>query len=151
PAEHVVVTGADLLTDWRREDDKQQVFSTPWPRQSIAWSSGRTHPSDDYHRLIGRCEQVFAEHYLLRQVLNRTALSRGTFFVDLEGQRLYIWTADNADLMSKRRVRVEAAVRQTIWHNKGAYVHLRGLRFRYAATPAQRGAVTINGDHNELA
>ncbi len=29
-----------------------------------------THPDDAYHRLIGRCEQVAIDGYLLRQVLD---------------------------------------------------------------------------------
>ena len=150
PAEHVVVTGADLITDWRREDDAQQIYSTPWPHQFIGWSRTHAHPDDDRHLLIGRCEQVFAEHYLLRQVLARAQLSRGTFFADLDGQRLYVWTADNADL-SKHKARIEASVRQVIWQNNGAYIQVRGLRFRYAACMAQQGAVQIKGDHNVMA
>ena len=150
PAERVIVTGADLLREWRREDEKQQVFSTPWPHRFIGWNRTNAHPGDDYHLLIGRCEQVFTEHYALRQVLSRDKLSRGTFFADLEGQRLYVWTADNADL-GKGAARVEASVRQCIWQNKGSHIRVRGLRFRYAANMAQRGAVLINGDHNELA
>ena len=149
PAEHVVITGADLLTDWRREDPTQQVFSTPWAHRFVGWNRTNAHPGDDYHLLIGRCEQVFAEHYLMRQVLKREQLSRGTFFADMEGKRLYVWMADNADL-SKRDSRIEASVRQTIWDSRGAYIHLRGLRFRYAADMAQRGAVQISGHHNVL-
>jgi len=26
--EHVVVSGADLLADWRREDEQQQIYNT---------------------------------------------------------------------------------------------------------------------------
>ncbi len=149
PAEHVVVTGADLLTDWKREDPTQQICSTPWPHRFITWNPTNTHPADDYHLLIGRCEQVFAGHYLLRQVLGRDKLGRGTFFADLEGKRLYVWTANNADL-SKHAPPIEASVRQTIWQNRGSHIQLRGLRFRYAASMAQHGAVQISGANNVL-
>jgi hypothetical protein len=149
PAEQVVVTGADLLTDWQREDEKQRVFSTAWPHRFVGWNPSNAHPPDDYHLLIGRCEQVFAEHYPLRQVLGRDKLSRGTFFADLDAKRLYVWTANNADL-AKRQTRVEASVRDTIWRNKGANIHLRGIRFRYAANMAQRGAVIIAGQNNTV-
>jgi len=145
PGERVVVTGADVLADWRREDDKQQVFSTPWPHRFIGWNAAGAHPDDDFHLMIGRCEQVFAEHYPLRQILGKDKLSRGTFFADIEGKRLYVWTADNADL-SKGGARIEASVRQMLWQSKGAHVRVRGVRFRYAANMAQRGAVQINGD-----
>ena len=147
PGERVVVTGADVLTDWRREDDKQQIHSAPWPHRFIGWNAANAHPDDDYHLLIGRCEQVFAEHYLLRQVLSKDKLSRGTFFADLDGKRLYVWTADNADV-SKGGARIEASVRQMLWQSKGAHVRVRGLRFRYAANMAQHGAVQITGDND---
>jgi hypothetical protein len=147
--EHVVVTGADQFTDWHRENEKQQIFSTPWPHRFIPWSPTETHPGDDFHLLIGRCEQVFAEHYPLRQVLDRQLLSRGTFFADLEGKRLYVWTASNADL-GKGQSRIEASVRQTIWQSKGAFVALRGLHFRYAANMAQHAAVQLEGEGDSV-
>ncbi|MGA2496802.1 MAG: chondroitinase-B domain-containing protein, partial [Tepidisphaeraceae bacterium] len=146
-AEHAVVTGADLLTDWKREDEKERIFSTPWPHKFIGWNRTNTHPGDDFHLLIGRCEQVFAEHYPLRQVLSRDKLSRGTFFADTEGKRLYVWTANNADL-SKRDTRVEASVRDAIWNSQGSHILVRGLRFRYAANMAQHGAVAVSGNNN---
>ena len=109
PGEHVLVTGADLIADWRREDDAQQIHSTPWPYRFIDWSRTHAHPGDDRHLLIGRCEQVFAEHYPLRQVLtpmrllarmNATyrmvlfgALPLGAFLAGLLGSVFGLWHA----------------------------------------------------------
>jgi hypothetical protein len=59
--ELVVVTGAEHLTDWQRDDGDALVFWTDWPHEFISWNEHNTHPSDDYHRLIGRCEQVFVD------------------------------------------------------------------------------------------
>ena len=86
--EYVVVTGADRLTDWDKAADEDGVFSTSWPHRFVGWNEHFTHPGDDYHRLIGRCEQVFIDAYPLRQVLQRDKLSRGTFYVDLDARRL---------------------------------------------------------------
>ena len=97
--------------------------------------------------MIGRCEQVFTEGYPLLQVLDRALLGRGTFYADLENKRLYICPRDGRDF-AKRPPRVEASARQTLWLGRGAYIHLRGIRFRYAANMAQRGAVRIEGDHD---
>ena len=149
-ADRVIVTGADEITDWRREKDEGNVFSAPWPHRFIAWNRHFTHPDDDFHRLVGRCEQVFVHGYLLRQVLRREKLSRGTFYVDLAGKRLLVWSRDNRDL-TKRRVPVEASTRTTTWVSKGDHVHLKGIRFRCAANAAQRGAVQVLGDHNVVA
>ncbi|KPK38171.1 MAG: hypothetical protein AMJ65_13275 [Phycisphaerae bacterium SG8_4] len=148
-AEHVVVTGAERLTDWQRDERDSSVFWTAWPHEFISWNEHNTHPSDDYHRLIGRCEQVFVDGYPLGQVLERQKLSRGTFFVDLDARRLYVQDRSNRDLGDKR-VLTEASVNSTIWTCKSNHVRIKGIRFRYAANRAQQGAVQISGDDNEL-
>jgi len=149
PAAHVVITGADVLTDWTRVPGEERLFSTPWPYRFFRGDRQPTHPNDDHHMLIGRAEQVHVEGFALRQVLHRERMERGTFFIDMERQLLYVWTMDNADLLAQPRL-VEASTRQTIWISRADHIHLRGLRFRYAANRAQLGAVRILGDHNVL-
>jgi hypothetical protein len=145
--EHVVVTGADRITQLHQEPGENRIFRADWPHRFIQWNKNFTHPGDDFHRLIGRCEQVFINGYQLRQVLERDKLSRGTFYVDLDKKRLYLWHYNNADISGKKAM-VEASVRDSIWTCKGHHVRLKGMRFRYAANRAQRGAVQILGDDN---
>lgn len=147
--EFVVVTGADRLSRWQRDEDNPGVFRTDWPHKFVSWNEHNTHPSDDYHRAIGRCEQVFVNGYQLHQVLEKRMLSLGTFFVDLEAKRLYVWDHSNRDLDSNRLL-VEASSRETIWTCKGRNIRTRGLTFRYAANRAQHGAVQFAGDDNEV-
>ena len=45
---------------------------------------------------------------------------------------------------------VEASARQVLWYVKGEHVHLKGLRFRYAANMAQQGAARFEGDHGVI-
>jgi hypothetical protein len=61
----VVVTGADRLTEWRKEpsDSGENLYSADWPHRFIRWTKTGTHPGDDYHQLIGRAEQVFVNGY----------------------------------------------------------------------------------------
>ena len=60
----VILTGADRITDWTKEDSPNpDVCSTPWRHRFVSWNKNHTHPGDEFHRLIGRCEQVF-----LRQI-----------------------------------------------------------------------------------
>lgn len=139
-AANVVVTGADVLSDWTKEKGPDNIFSTPWPHVFIGWNRSRAHPDDDYHQLIGRAEQVFVQGYPLRQVLRREQLSRGTFFVDEAAKRLTVWSDSNADLT---QLRVEASTRPVLWESKGEHIHVRGLRFRYAANQAQWGAANF--------
>ena len=147
PASHVTVTGAERITEWRREESEGKVFSTRWPYRFIPWNRKGHHPSDDYHQMIGRCEQVHINDYPLLQVFDRSKLSRGTFYVDLEDKRLYVWERANR-AVGTGDVTVEASVRGLLWECTGDYVHLRGLRFRYAANPAQKAAVRILGNHS---
>jgi hypothetical protein len=149
PGELVIVTGADRLTRWQKVEGNDSVFFSDWPHSFISWNKNNTHPSDDYHKLIGRCEQVFVNGYQLNQVLEKQKLSRGTFFVDLSTKRLYVWDSANRDISSKK-VMVEASVRSTIWTCKADNVRTKGIRFRYAANRAQHGAVNFSGDDNEV-
>lgn len=146
-AANVVVTGADVLRDLVREPGEDAVFSAPWPHLFLGWTSNRAHPDDDFHKLIGRAEQVFVQGYPLRQVLTRSQLGRGSFFVDEGAKRLYICSADAGDLS---KFRVEASVREALWEVKGEYVHTRGLRFRYAANKAQSASVLLRGKGDVL-
>jgi hypothetical protein len=144
--EHVVLTGADHIADWTPIPGQERVYSTPWPHRFITWTKYNTHPDDDYHRLIGRCEQVFIQGYPLRQVLVREQLARGTFFVDLEAKLLYLQSADNQALDSGK-LTIEASSRDRILTVKGDHVTVKGIRFRYAANRAQQGAVEFAGNH----
>jgi hypothetical protein len=144
PGDTVVVTGADRLTQWKKESPDENLFSTPWPHSFINWNKSHAHPDDDRHRLIGRAEQVFVHGYALRQVLAKEHLARGTFWVDLDNKRLWARSADDADL-SKSSAQVEASVRPVVWDCTGAHVQTHGLTFRYAASMAQRGMAQFAG------
>jgi Right handed beta helix region/Chondroitinase B len=148
--EYVVLTGADHLTEWVEVPGEDHVYVADWPHRFITWNEHNTHPHDEFHRLIGRCEQVFINAYPMRQVLTRDKLTRGTFFVDFEAKRLYVRSADDRDLTGNR-TRVEASTRDRILSIKGDHVTIRGLRFRYAANRAQHGAVELAGDHLAVA
>jgi len=142
----VIMTGADRISEWTEVKGDGRIYSTPWPHEFIAWTRQHTHPDDDYHLLIGRCEQVFVNGCALRQVLDRDKLARGTFYVDLDGKCLYIWNYNNQDV-SGGKATVEASVRDRILAVKGDYVTVKGIRFRYAANRAQHGAVEFSGNH----
>ena len=147
PGEFVVVTGADRLTGWQRVDDSKPIYSIAWPHRFIAWNPNMTHPGDEYHRLIGRCEQVTVDHIFLRQVLGADQLAPGTFFADVTNQTLLVWDVGGRDL---NQANVEASTRQEIFRVDGDQVELHGLRFRYAANMAQHGAVVLAGRHNVM-
>jgi hypothetical protein len=147
PGAHVVMTGADHLTGWQKADEARPIYRVAWPHRFNAWNKSMTHPDDEYHRLIGRCEQVAMEGYLLRQVLDTSQLAPGTFCADVSHQTLLVWDRGSRDL---NKVFVEASVRQEILRVEGAYVLVRGLHFHFAANPAQHGAVVLAGSHDSM-
>jgi hypothetical protein len=144
---HGVLTGADRLTGWKKVKDGTPIYQVSWSHRFIGWSKQMTHPDDAYHLLIGRCEQVAVDGYLLRQVLASEQIAPGTFFVDISNQVLFVEDAGRRDL---NKVSAEASVRQEIFRVEGDYVQLRGLHFRFAANMAQHGAVVLAGKHDTL-
>jgi hypothetical protein len=142
PGANVIVTGLDRFTEWNNEGGN--VYSVNWPYRFIPWSKNEAHPDDEYHRLIGRAEQVVINGRALRQTLQRDQLSPGSFYVDLANERLYVLPPDGKDLTASN-VGIEAATRSLLWECKGDYVNLQGIHFQYAANPAQRGSVVFRG------
>jgi hypothetical protein len=145
--EYVVLTGADRLTHWQKQDGTRPIYGVAWQHKFIDWNPGMTHPADEYHRTIGRCEQVAINGYLLRQTLSLEQLAPGAFFVDVTNKTLFAWDTANRDL---NKTHAEASVRQEIFRVEGDHIQLRGLHFRYAANMAQHGAVILAGRFNTM-
>jgi hypothetical protein len=144
PAANVVVTGLDILADWRKENGAANVFSAAWPHRFIPSSKTDAYPEDEYHRLIGRTEQVLVNGYPLHQTLDGNQLSRGEFYVDFANKRLFICPPNGLDA-NEKNVQVEAATRSLVWDCKGDYVTVHGIHFRNAANPAQKDSVIFQG------
>lgn len=147
PGAHVVLTGADQLSGWKKSAERRPIYEISWTRRFNTWSKDMTHPNDDYPRVIGRCEQVAIQNYLLHQVLDEDQLSPGSFFVDIANQKLVVWDIAGRDL---NKVLVEVSVRQEILRVEGEYAQIRGLDFRFAANAAQHGAVVLAGRHDQM-
>lgn len=155
PAAQVTVSGADVLDSWEKVADTgaDNVFVTDWDHRFINWNANMVHPDDDYHRLIGRGEQVTVNGYFLRQVLSRDKLTRGTFFADIDNKKLSLQTSDNSALFGKEaglRPRVEASVRENSWNCTADWVQLRGVTFSRGANSAQNGLAKFSGRFNSI-
>lgn len=139
--ESVILSGADVISDWVRKEG--QIWKKePWqPRFA-------THPNDERHRLIGRCEQLIVDGRLLKQVERYEDLVAGTFCADTNTKVLYVWLPGDAD---PREHVVEAAVRSVCFGpgwggERRGHIVLRGVTIRYGANMAQRGALFAAGD-----
>jgi Right handed beta helix region len=153
PFAKVTISGADRVLDWRKESgNSDNIFSAECPAEFLAWSSQPAYPDDDYHRLIGRREQVHVDGETLQQVLQREQLSRGTFYIDPAAKRLFIWARNNVKPGSNETWSpdVEVSTRAVLWKCSGAYVQTHGLRFCYAANRAQETATVFGGRNDVL-
>ena len=134
PGAKVVVTGADLLAGWTK--DEGGTYSVAWPHNLF---------QGDQHN-PGGAEQVFIAGTLLRKVASLDELSEGTFCVDAGHKRLYLRADHNPDEDRATRP-VEGSVRTYSCKVTGAHVHTRGLCFRYAANRAQQGMAQFLGSN----
>ena len=140
PGEGAVITGADVIPagEWERVAGKPVWRHTPWKYR------GPTHPNDDFHRLIGRTEQVIVDGKLLRQVLQPEQMEPGTFYAD-PGTALFVRLPGDAAPAGHT---IEASVRATLMEITGSHVVVRHLRFVHASNPAQHAALDIAGADN---
>ena len=108
PGGRVIVSGSDLWVDW--QPHKHGVYSKRWPYR-WGYSEQLWRGSADLPDIVRRREMVFFNGARLRQVLSRSEMIDGTFFVSEKEGRLYVQGGDNANLAS-----VEVAVRNRLLH-----------------------------------
>ena len=125
---------------------RRKGLQRPWSHHFIGWSKTGTHPGDDYHKMIGRCEQVFILGYPLLQVLDR-GHAQPRYLLRRSGRQTDLrlpaqWRGLLEKTAARRSFRASAACGEA----KGP-TFTCGIRFRFAANMAQHGAVQIEGDH----
>ena len=150
PGHQVILSGADVLTDWRLVDPTaaEAVHVADWDA-GPEWLL-QSHPDEDYHRLPGQRFAVFGNQIPLRQVLQSNKVTRGSFYVDAQAGKLYFQTVNNNRLVNGERpvndFTLEVTKRDKIVTVRGNHVHLSGLTFTKAGNRAQVGALMIQGD-----
>ncbi len=145
PPGSVVITGADVLTEWLPAPEVgENVFRhAPWDHVWVGWSEDMSHGAPPP---VGRCEQVIWNGSLLTQVLELRQLEPGAFLADPKVEHaLYVCLPDGAD---PRDGSVEVSLRSAPLSVSGRSVTVDGVLVRYAANMAQHGAIHIEGaDH----
>ena len=141
-----VLCGSDHQPNWKPEPDfGQYVASIDWPHYIVP-----PHPGDLEHEIIGRPEQVFVNRYLMRRVMESKQLAPGTFFIDAEKKRLYLWDTTNRKATDFKSLYIETANRSFVLRIDAEHVYVRGLRFMHSANRAQGGMVLMRGNNNHL-
>ena len=146
PTAEVVFSGSDLLTQWKPEPELGDcVASIDWPYYIVP-----PHPGDREHEIIGRPEQVFVQRYLMQRVPELAKLAPGTFFIDTDKKRLYLWDTTNRKADDFKSLSIEGSHRSFVLRVDAEHVQIRGIRFRHCANRAQGGMVLFRGNNNRM-
>jgi hypothetical protein len=96
-----IITGADIVTGWVADGENPRI----WKKHGL-----RIELAKDLHYglLEGRCEQVFVDGHLLKQVLYRPLMQPGTFYHDEAGATLYIYPSTFTGELRQGNVEVES-------------------------------------------
>lgn len=147
-ADSVVVTGADVFTNWQPLGDGS-VVEHPW---DAAWGLAEL-PDDGWEQyfrdnnvgdVTRRREGVWIDGHIVRQLLDPGDVERfpGTFAVDEQRRRLVLHPPAGID---PDAATIEVAVRASALTVVGRQrVQISGITFQQAATPLQSSAVTIS-------
>jgi hypothetical protein len=135
-----VVSGADVFRDWACSGGVcSHAWSHSWGADPDPWDRG-------VGELARRREMVIVDGVNFDQVLSRTALVPGSFYVDEAQGRLHVMPSSLSTLDGSV---VEVAVRPFLMRLQGMNdVVIKGLRFQHAASPFRRSAVEIIDQRN---
>lgn len=126
-----IISGSDVWTEWncsttctKHWPHKWGVQPNPWPERSVS-------------ELGLRREMVFVNGERLRQVLYRSEMVPGTYFVDENAELLHVHPPSGIDL---NKALVEVSLRPHLVRLQALNdFELRGLVLQHAATPLKAG------------
>ncbi len=140
----VVISGADVWSDWKEENG---LLYADWPYDwGLAAFDNNYNIKNDLGR---RCEIVRVNDKRLTQVASKEEVGPGSFWVDEEGDRLWMRLPEG---LSLEQALVEVSVRQQIfWARQVNNLVLRNVTFAHASNGKQhsvekRFAVAVFGN-----
>ena len=140
-ADLVVIRGSNVASGWTNESNG--VWYVNWDPLPLV-----VYPEiwRDYGELSRRREMVFIGGSRLQQVLSKSELSDGRFWVDAASHRIYV--GYSGDLNSKF---VEIAMRDRgIWSGSASYIEWDGLRVEHVANDYNMGAMHLGPNQKIL-
>lgn len=155
----VFIRGADPLSGWTRLEGEHPVYWAHWAVDFFLGSRDKDGNRLRYFEKQGApmalAELVIWQGRALRTVMTLAEMAPGTFHVDWDQDRLYLWLPDGSDpkttevLAGKRqRLLAPAPPKGGDWSHAYYYV-IRNLTFQYAANHsngfAQAAVITNTG------
>lgn len=108
----VIVTGSYAWTGWTQDILNPSLYWHSWPYR---W--GQCNPPPGWPTLspiVLRREMVFLNGLLMTQVMSQSQMQAGTFYVDEDYGRVYIWVPNGIDM---RTATVEVSTRPTLFYS----------------------------------
>ena len=108
----VIVTGSYVWSGWTQDTVTSSLYWHSWPYR---W--GQCSPPQGWPQLspiVLRREMIFLNGALLTQVMSLSQMQAGTFFVDEDHSRAYIWVPTGTDM---RTATVEVSTRPTLFYS----------------------------------
>ena len=134
---HTIISGADIWTGWQCNNN---ICQHDWP---YTWGTApNPWPNDvTIGELARRRELVIVNGYNLIQRTNLNDLTPGTFYVDETNHHIYLDPPEGTNLTNAT---IEVGTRSSLYQAHGLqHITLKGLTFRYAASPFLESAVSI--------
>jgi hypothetical protein len=140
------VSGADVWTDWQPYSGNSQIYTNSWPYTWGLCTPSSTGPLQA--DIVLRREMVFVNGTMLTEVLDFSAMTAGTFYVDETGGTIYVWPPAGTNMNTAT---VEVSTRPQVWTIQNqSYVVTRGLTFQYGNPCWADGAVVVQQSSSNI-
>jgi len=144
PGEQATIKGSDVVTGWVRHRDAVWVRES-WPVNSqTVFCDGRS-----LQQIGGKLPEVLATNWKGKKGETLDDLEPGSFFVDTDARKLYVWLPDGGD---PNEHLMEAGVRPFLLLTNCEYIHIAGLHLLHGHSSARISwpSCWLHGAHNVM-
>jgi hypothetical protein len=142
-----IISGSDVYKNWSRGTSNPSTYTHSWT-QNFGYCSIPNGWPTSYAPITQRREMVFVNGMPLTQVISKSLLRAGTFYVDESADTLTIWPSSSVDMSTAV---VEVATRPgTFTISRRSNMAVRGLVFQHAANCPNTNSVNIGSSTNIL-
>jgi hypothetical protein len=142
-----IIAASDVISNWGPESGNSAIYSSPWQNRfgtcalPAGWPAG-------FAPISLRTEMIFVNNIPLTQVMLRSDLKAGTFFVEESASTIHVWPPAGTNMQTAV---VESAMRpQTLTVSNRSNVTLSGLTLRHARSCMNQSGASVTSGSNIL-
>ncbi len=142
----MIVSGGVLYTGWAKYQENPSIYTTSWTN---TWGICPQITICPFQQdIMMRQEMVAVNGTVLTQVLSLAQMAAGTFYVDENSARIYVWPASGTNMSTAT---VEAASTPTMFQiSSKSNIVVRGLTFQYSNGCRDTAAVFVMGSSTNI-